>query len=111
MLQEGKQAGYSVFTDVSEHRGHWPHCFDYMKQVIECYADDSIETSFIDVDWYTFDGYHTPGRQCRNKDWLYEVTECGQGGCPGKEFAHTEAEVERIEREQRIEVERWKENH
>ncbi|KAK5019103.1 hypothetical protein LTR39_000592 [Cryomyces antarcticus] len=32
-LQAGKKIGYSEQTDVSEHRGHWPHCFDYLRQV------------------------------------------------------------------------------
>ncbi|KAF2813024.1 uncharacterized protein BDZ99DRAFT_369165, partial [Mytilinidion resinicola] len=59
-LQAGKKIGYSVFTDVSEHRGHWPHCFDYLKQSIECYADDSIEVSRIDAGGFTFDGYDSP---------------------------------------------------
>lgn len=106
-LQEGKQIGYSAFTDVSEHKGHWPHCFDYLRQVLLCYADDSIELSRIDAGKWTLSGYDSP-RQCRDHKRLYEMTACGEEGCEGKKYWHSEDEMRRIHEQENKDLEAWR---
>lgn len=36
-LQDGKKIGHGPDDDKSEHLGHWPHCFDYLRQVCSAY--------------------------------------------------------------------------
>ncbi|KAF2637330.1 hypothetical protein P280DRAFT_100201 [Massarina eburnea CBS 473.64] len=64
----------------------WTHCFDYLKQVLQCHADDTVEISYLrDGAWKSW-GFGSR-RQCRNRDWLYDVTKCGEGGCEGGPFS------------------------
>ncbi|KAK3208720.1 hypothetical protein GRF29_77g1740238 [Pseudopithomyces chartarum] len=44
-LQDGHQIGFDHSTDTAAHKGHWPHCFDYLRQILLCQADDTVETS------------------------------------------------------------------
>ncbi|KAK4443760.1 hypothetical protein QBC34DRAFT_476560 [Podospora aff. communis PSN243] len=46
MGHEGKDPGLDRWTDDNM---HWPHCLDYMRSTILCYADDTLERwSFLD---------------------------------------------------------------
>ncbi|KAF2203339.1 hypothetical protein GQ43DRAFT_479151 [Delitschia confertaspora ATCC 74209] len=58
----------------------WLQCFDYLRQVAHCNADDTLES--VDGDE---GGYNSP-RVCRNHRWLYDVTACGEEGCGGLGF-------------------------
>ncbi|KAF1986573.1 hypothetical protein K402DRAFT_315812, partial [Aulographum hederae CBS 113979] len=73
-LQAGHAIGYDEATDVSEHRGHIFHRFDYLRQAILCHADSNIETSHISGGEWSLSGYDSP-RVCRNWTKLYEVTD------------------------------------
>ncbi|KAF2452361.1 hypothetical protein BDY21DRAFT_407070 [Lineolata rhizophorae] len=84
-LQEGKEIGFSEETDTSEHRGHWPHCFDYLRQVLLCHADDSVELSQLESGQWRISGYRNK-RICRDHKKLYEETKCGPQGCPGGKY-------------------------
>jgi Mycotoxin biosynthesis protein UstYa len=84
-LQDGKEIGYDIESDVSDHAGHWPHCLDYLRQVLLCYADGTVETSEeVDGQW-RISGYDVP-RLCGDSRALYEVTACGEGGCEGGRY-------------------------
>jgi hypothetical protein len=65
--------------------GYWAHCFDYLRQIILCNADDSIESSKIVAGKWTSDGFGGV-KECRDHKWLHEITSCGEGGCEGKPF-------------------------
>lgn len=82
-LQSGVQIGFDHATDTAKHAGHWPHCFDYLRQILLCQADDTIETAQLAYtgDWI-ISGYGAR-RQCRNAQALYKATACGDRGCPG----------------------------
>ncbi|TKA77155.1 hypothetical protein B0A49_03642 [Cryomyces minteri] len=72
-LQAGKKIGYSEQTDI-----------------ILCNADDTIETSHLDDGGqWTISGYGVK-RQCRNNKRLYDLTACGEDGCPGKRYYYTD---------------------
>ncbi|TKA68959.1 hypothetical protein B0A49_11730 [Cryomyces minteri] len=72
-LQAGKKIGYSEQTDI-----------------ILCNADDTIETSHLDDGGqWTISGYGVK-RQCRNNSRLYDLTACGEDGCPGKRYYYTD---------------------
>ncbi|KAF1955188.1 hypothetical protein CC80DRAFT_549396 [Byssothecium circinans] len=63
----------------------WTYCFDYLRQVLQCQADDTIEIIHeLEGAWRTW-GFGSK-RQCRDAGWLYDVTECGEGGCKGGPF-------------------------
>ncbi|KAF2091591.1 hypothetical protein K490DRAFT_61024 [Saccharata proteae CBS 121410] len=99
-LQHGDKIGYDEKTDVSMHQGHWPHCFDYLRQTLLCYADDTVEPSWLDDGYkWTIDGYHNTKRTCRDSARMYRMTDCGEKGCPGTEHYVTDAEFERIQKE------------
>lgn len=104
-LQDGKQIGFDHATDTAAHKGHWPHCFDYLRQILLCQADDTIETSQLAYtgDWI-ISGYGAK-RQCRNAKPLYDATACGERGCPGTRWYLSDGEyLEAKKRE-------WREAH
>ncbi|KAF2112023.1 hypothetical protein BDV96DRAFT_649388 [Lophiotrema nucula] len=101
------QNGDKQHEDGGELHGYWPHCFDYLRQTILCNADDSVEVSEVrDGNWVDkgFDSV----KECRDQTWLYEVTACGERGCEGKSFYHTEEEMKKIHKEEEGDVERWR---
>ncbi|KAJ6004765.1 hypothetical protein N7540_012564 [Penicillium herquei] len=60
---EGKDIG----IDQTEDR-HWPHCFDYLRKTLHCFADDTIEYQDVDDEGEKLphiSGYQT-SRQCRS---------------------------------------------
>ncbi|KAF2277879.1 uncharacterized protein EI97DRAFT_431963 [Westerdykella ornata] len=106
-LQEGRP---HALVDVGEHHGYWPHCWDYLRQVILCNADDSLEVGEVEDGRWVTKGFGS-ARVCRESSWLFEVTGCGEGGCPGKAFYHEKGEMEKIHAEEQREVEEWAKAH
>ncbi|KAF2006570.1 hypothetical protein P154DRAFT_559102 [Amniculicola lignicola CBS 123094] len=107
-LQRGdkKTAVDHAGNDLGEHHGMWPHCFDYLRQVIMCNADDSVETSEVrDGKWVTT-GFGSE-KMCRQHEWLHEVTSCGEKGCQGGPFYQSQETMKEIHREEQEEVEKW----
>jgi hypothetical protein len=64
--------------------GYLGRCLDYLRQVALCRADDELEVGSFES------GFR---RECRDSSWLYDVTACGEGGCPGKPFFRDEEEM------------------
>jgi hypothetical protein len=96
--------------DVGSHREDWLQCFDYLRQVFECNADDSVEVSDIVQGRWVTNGFGSP-KECRNKSWLYDVTSCGEGGCPRKPFHWGEREMAEILNEENEEIRKWTKEH
>lgn len=65
-----------IYGDVD---GYLGRCLDYLRQFALCRADDELEVA-------RFKGGFSMRRECRDSSWLYDVTACGEGGCPGKPF-------------------------
>jgi hypothetical protein len=97
-------------VDVAEHHGYWPHCLDYLRQTILCNADDSLEKGeVVDGRWVT-SGFGAP-KECRDSSWLYDVTGCGESGCPGKLFYLGDEALRKVHMEEEKEVEKWMKEH
>lgn len=97
-------------VDVGEHHGYWPHCFDYLRQVILCNADDSVESSEVFEGRWVSSGFGDT-KECRDASWLYDITNCGEGGCAGKAFYHSPEQLNKIHMEEEGEVEKWRKDH
>ncbi|KAF2017773.1 hypothetical protein BU24DRAFT_478936 [Aaosphaeria arxii CBS 175.79] len=102
---QGLQNGGTDTEDVGEHHGYWPHCFDYLRRVIECNADDSLEVSRVVGGRWVVEGFGSM-KECRDNKWLYDVTDCGEKGCEGKAFYHSEEELRKIHKTEEEEVEK-----
>ena len=72
-----------------KHRGL---CLDYLRQIILCNADDSIEISGIAGNQFVSKAFGSR-RVCRDAAWLYDVTSCGVLGCKGRGFYHSADEI------------------
>lgn len=82
---------------------NWAHCFDYLRQVVLCNANDSVETSnMMDGKWTS----HAWGSKkvCRNPEWLYNVTSCGEQGCEGEGFYQEDEQMKKIQAEEKEEM-------
>lgn len=83
-LQASKRIGYSVFTDISEHRATGPTASTTFAPAF-CAIDDTVETSSIDGGQWNLSGYDTP-RLCKDHKGLYGITACGEQGCEGQKY-------------------------
>lgn len=106
-LEKGEE-----FPNVSGkvHQGDWLHCLDYLRQVIQCNADDTIEISKLVNGKWVNDGFGGQ-RQCRDSTWLYDITKCGEGGCEGRPFYWEEQIMESIHQEEKQAIEKWWKAH
>ncbi|KAF9729014.1 hypothetical protein PMIN04_005908 [Paraphaeosphaeria minitans] len=83
---KAKRKDFVVVGQEEEGEGGWKHCFDYLRQIVLCGADDTVEVSDgVGGGWESF-GYGE--RQCRNPGWSYDITKCGRTGCKGGPFYH-----------------------
>jgi hypothetical protein len=80
--------GVGDYADVD---GYLGGCLDYLRQVALCHADDNLELA---------GGLDGGRRQCRDSSWLYDVTACGETGCPGKPFYRDDEELGRLRLEE-----------
>lgn len=94
---------WEMAEDFQDDYGSWEQCFDYLRQMALCNADDTAETSEIhDGKWLI--GRFGNERQCKDPAWLYSVTDCGEGGCQGKPF-HVGSELEDLKLTEALAVE------
>ncbi|KAJ4358114.1 uncharacterized protein N0V89_002693 [Didymosphaeria variabile] len=85
---KGKRKDFVVVDhDGVETARGWEHCFDYLRQVVLCGADDTVEFS-DGVGKGAWDSFGYGRRQCRDPKWLFDVTKCGRRGCKGSPFYH-----------------------
>ncbi|KAF2735768.1 hypothetical protein EJ04DRAFT_563092 [Polyplosphaeria fusca] len=88
-------------------------CLEYLRERVECWADDGLEVGRIVGGGWVFGGGVGEGSECRNetREWLYEVTACGEGGCKGKAFYHSEEEMRGFREKEEEELKKWKTEH
>ncbi|KAI1330311.1 hypothetical protein F5Y16DRAFT_363762 [Xylariaceae sp. FL0255] len=73
-MQDLKE-GSDIEVPSSRNR-HWPHCMDYLRQAITCYADPTIERQRVvhGTVFKVIDGF-IDERRCGNAEALYDLLE------------------------------------
>ena len=65
----GHDADFDAFATMHQHNGHINHCFDYLRQALQCAGDMALEWPRTEVDGQrkNVDGWNIP-HQC--KSWV-----------------------------------------